>query len=109
MRNIVVTVLQNLYDFQQSQAYIFFIFLICPSVFSSDLLVESLVSVVLGSLSVDEVKTAGLELSVDEGSCETGEDLLGLCVACRLSILSAVLLVCLGGLLVIPLADDLGE
>lgn len=55
-------------------------------------------SVVLGPLPVNEVQTSSLELSIDEGSCQPSEDLFGLCVARRLSILGAVLLVRLGGL-----------
>jgi hypothetical protein len=43
--------------------------------------VGALFGFVLGPLGVDEVKTPGLNLAVDEGTGETGEELLGLGVA----------------------------
>jgi hypothetical protein len=42
-------------------------------------------SILLGPLSVDEVKTSGLGLTVDKGSSESSKEFLGLVVACRLT------------------------
>jgi hypothetical protein len=42
-------------------------------------------SILLGSLSVDEVKTSGLGLTVDKGTGESSKEFLGLIVACRLT------------------------
>lgn len=44
-------------------------------------LLDVLASLVLDLLTVNEVKTPGLDLTVDEGTSETGHDLLGLLVA----------------------------
>ena len=43
--------------------------------------VSVLTGLVLGLLLVDEVKTTGLDLAVDEGAGESSEELLGLSVA----------------------------
>ena len=40
-------------------------------------LLELLTGVVLGPLPVNKVKTLGLDLAVDEGTGETGQELLG--------------------------------
>lgn len=48
-------------------------------------LLELLASMVLGLLTVDEVKTLGLNLAVDKGTSKTGEDLLGLGVVVGLA------------------------
>ena len=44
-----------------------------------------LTGLVLGLLLVDEVKATGLDLAVDEGTGESGEDLLSLSVALGLA------------------------
>lgn len=46
---------------------------------------NALLGVALGLLAVDEVQTLGLELAVDEGTSETGGDLLGLGVVVNLA------------------------
>jgi hypothetical protein len=82
-----------------------------------DLLVEALVSIMLGSLAVNGVQlegvvsvtmlaeekgkgayATGLELAVDEGTGQTSKDLLGLSVASWLAVLRTVILICLGSL-----------
>jgi hypothetical protein len=42
-------------------------------------------SITLGPLSIDEIKTSGLSLTVDEGTSEPSKEFLGLVVACRLT------------------------
>ena len=42
-------------------------------------------SITLGPLSIDEIKTSGLSLTVDEGTSEPSKEFLGLVVACRLA------------------------
>jgi hypothetical protein len=42
-------------------------------------------SILLGPLSVDEIKTSGLSLTVDKGTGESSKEFLGLVVACRLT------------------------
>lgn len=54
-------------------------------VFAARSLLNLLLGVVLGLLLVNEVKALALELLVDESSGETGEELLGMCVACGLA------------------------
>lgn len=49
--------------------------------------VSVLTGLVLGLLLVDEVKTTGLDLAVDEGTGESGEELLGLSVVLGLTYL----------------------
>ena len=49
---------------------------------------------VLGLLLVKEVKTLGLELAVDEGTGETGKELLGGIVALGLACLNSMFSVC---------------
>jgi hypothetical protein len=44
-------------------------------------LLNVLLGMTLSALTVNEVQTAGLNLTVDEGTSETGHDLLGLLVA----------------------------
>lgn len=61
-------------------------------------IVELPASLVLGLLPVDEVKTLGLDLAVDEGTREASQELLRLSVARGLAILGAVPLVSLGSL-----------
>jgi len=63
-----------------------------------DLLVEALVSIMLGSLAVNGVQATGLELAVDECTGQTSEDLLGLSMAGWLAVLCTVVLICLGSL-----------
>lgn len=47
--------------------------------------VSVLTGLVLGLLLVDEVKTTGLDLAVDEGTGKASEELLGLSVALGLT------------------------
>lgn len=47
--------------------------------------VSVLTSLVLGLLLVEEVKATGLDLAVDEGTSESGEELLGLSVVLGLA------------------------
>ena len=54
-------------------------------VFAARSLLNLLLGVVLSPLLVKEVKALALELLVDESSSETGEELLGMCVACGLA------------------------
>ena len=71
---------------------------LCSVVVGGDDVVNALVGVALGLLPVDEVKTLGLDLAVDEGTREAGEELLRLSVAGGLAVLGAVPLVSLGSL-----------
>lgn len=61
-------------------------------------LLELLASVVLGLLPVEEVETLGLEFAVDEGTGDTGEDLLGVLVARGLAVPGNMVLVSFHGL-----------
>ena len=46
-----------------------------------DLLLDLLLAMALGLLTVDKVQSLGLSLAVDKGTDEAGQDLLGLGVA----------------------------
>lgn len=48
-----------------------------PAAALLELVLDALLGVALGLLTVDEVKTLGLELAVNEGTSKTGGDLLG--------------------------------
>lgn len=50
-----------------------------------ELLLDALLGVALGLLTVEEVETLGLKLAVDEGTSKTGGDLLGFGVAVNLA------------------------
>jgi hypothetical protein len=56
-----------------------------PAAALLELVVDALLGVALGLLTVDEVKTLGLKLAVNEGTSKTGGDLLGLGVVVNLA------------------------